>query len=84
MHLALGLVDDVQIHPLAHVDLVEGAVAKGGHKALPLHRVRLSVGLVFHRDVLAPFIQRPGLQKHAGQAGHGAALHAHADVLPLV
>ena len=81
MHVAVGAVDDVEVHHLAHPLVVQRAVAVGQHVARGGHRRVLDIQVA--GEVLRIAVQVPHLQKHQREGLHRLAPHEHGHVLPV-
>ena len=86
MHVPLRLVEDVHVHLLPHILVVQGTVAVGHHVAGPGGCRRASVLKVFQIalvGLLPPLRDVPVLQKHHGKTLHRVPLEHHRRVLPV-
>ena len=83
-HIALGVVEDVEIHALAHTLVVERAVgirqdvAARARQRAQGHIEIAAVGI----GVRLALVHAPHLQEHERERAHGLALEAHGRVLP--
>ena len=83
-HIALGVVEDVEIHALAHTLVVERAVgirqdvAARARQRAQGHIEIAAVGI----GVRLALVHAPHLQEHERERAHGLALETHGRVLP--
>ena len=83
-HIALGVVEDVEIHALAHALVIERAVGirqdvAGGLRQRALRHAEIAaVGI----GVRLALVHAPHLQEHERERAHGLALQTHGRVLP--